>query len=387
MAQEIRARRSAVAAQPDDAERWGRYGMALDAHGLDAAAESAYEQAAALDPSEFRWPYFQAALLEATSLERAVELYRRALAVDDDYAPAHLRLAQALERLNRHDEARESYLRAQELDADNAFAPLGLGSLALRQGDVAAAIALLEQAYGLDPEIHATVSALANAYHRAGDTERGRRLAIEARDLPRITYQPDDLRAEIKEMAVDRRSYTRRAVVYRDVGQLDRALREAREARSLAPQDVQTLLLVAELEYRVGDFAAAESSAREALRLAPHRTDVRELLARVLYQRGALDEAAALAREVLADQEQPEHARAPGAGGGAARRRRRGDPASRARRRAAAAGDRVALRLGSTPDLGGASGAGTRPPAGAGGLGSGALRRPGPRSVSAARAR
>ncbi len=305
VAQEIRARHAAVLAQPVDGERWGRYGMALDAHGLDAAAEAAYKRAAELAPKEFRWPYFRAALLEATSLERAAELYRDALAIDDDYGPAHLRRAQALERLSRLEEARASYLRARELEPENAFAPLGLGSLALRRGDVAAATVLLEQAYALDPEIHATVSALANAYHRAGDTERGRRLAIEARDLPRITYQPDDLRAEIKEMAVDRRSFTRRAVVYRDVGQLDRALREAREARSLAPQDVQTLLLVAELEYRVGDFAAAESSAREGLRLAPHRTDVRELLARVLYQRGDLDEAVALAREVLADQEQP----------------------------------------------------------------------------------
>jgi tetratricopeptide (TPR) repeat protein len=304
VAQAIRARHAAVVAQPDDGERWGRYGMALDAHGLDTAAEAAYERAAALDPQEFRWPYFHAALLEATSLERGAELYRRALAIREDYAPAHLRLAQALERLNRRDEARRSYLRAQELDPDNAFAPLGLGSLALRQGDIAAAIALLEQAYGLDPEIHATVSALANAYHRAGETERGRRLAIEARDLPRITYQPDDLRAEIKEAAVDRRSYVRRAVVYRDVGQLDRALREARSARSLAPQDVQTVVLVADLEYRLGDFAAAETSAREALRLAPGRTDVLELLARVLFQRGALDEAAAVAEQVLAEQEQ-----------------------------------------------------------------------------------
>jgi Flp pilus assembly protein TadD len=94
-------------------------------------------------------------------------------------------------------------------------------------------------------------------------------------------------------------------VVYRDVGQLDRALREARSARTLAPQDVQTVLLVADLEYRSGDFGAAEASARDALRLAPARTDVRELLARVLYQRGSLDEAAALAEQVLGEQDEP----------------------------------------------------------------------------------
>jgi tetratricopeptide (TPR) repeat protein len=179
-----------------------------------------------------------------------------------------------------------------------------LGTIALRLGDVDGAIPLLERAHELDPDIHATVTALANAYHRAGDTARGRRLAMESRDLPRITYNQDDLRAEIKELAVDRRSYVRRAVVYRDVGQLDRALREAREARAVAPGDVQTELLVADLEYRTGDYAAAEASARAALRLAPDRVDVRELLARVLYQRGAVSEAETLARAVLAEQDQ-----------------------------------------------------------------------------------
>jgi len=299
VAQELRSRRAAVVAHPGDAESWGRFGMALDAHGIDPAAATAYERAAALDPDEFRWPYYQAALLEATSLEHAVEIYRRALAIRAGYAPAHLRLAQALERLGRRDEARQSFERAQQLEPDNPFAPLGLGSLALRAGDVSSAIALLERAYGLDPELHATVSALANAYLRAGDAARARRLALEARDLPRITYQHDELRAEIKDMAVDRRSHVRRAVTYRDVGQTDRALREARTARSVAPQDVQTVLLVADLEYRSRDYVAAEASAREAMRLAPDRNDVRELLARILYERGQVDEAATLAREVL----------------------------------------------------------------------------------------
>jgi tetratricopeptide (TPR) repeat protein len=304
VAEVIRQRRSAVLEEPRDGERWGRYGMVLDAHGLDVEAEAAYARASALDPSDFRWPYFHAALLEAASLDRAVEAYRRALAIRDDYAPAHLRLAKALELQNRDDEARSSYQRAAELDPEDAFAPLGLGSLALRGGETDAAIALLEHAYALDSGVHATVSALANAYHRDGDTERARRLAIEARGLPRITYQRDDVRAEIKELAVDRRSHVRRAVVYRDVGQLDRALREARSARTLATQDVQSVLLVADLEYRTGELAAAEASAREALRLAPARTDVRELLARVLYDRGALDEASAFAEQVLAEEDE-----------------------------------------------------------------------------------
>ena len=297
--QELRSRRAAVASVPDDGERWGRFGMALDAHGFELEAETAYQQAAALDPDQFRWPYFQAALVEARSLEGAVDLYRSALQVDADYGPAHVRLAQALERLGRHEEALRSYRRAQELDSDNPFPPLGLGSIALRRGEVAAAVAHLERAHELDAGIHATVSALANAYHRAGDTERGRRLATEARRLPRITYQPDDLRAEIKEAAVDRRSHVRRAVTYRDVGQLERALHEARSARARSPQDVQSQLLVADIEYRLRDFAAAEASAREALRLAPHRDDLRELLARVLYERGNFGEAVALAEVVL----------------------------------------------------------------------------------------
>src|SRR5262245_33553427 len=76
VAEEIRARGSAVLEEPEDGERWGRYGMVLDAHGLDVDAQVAYEHAADLDPSDFRWPYFRAALLEASSLERAVSVYR-----------------------------------------------------------------------------------------------------------------------------------------------------------------------------------------------------------------------------------------------------------------------------------------------------------------------
>src|SRR5262245_17579509 len=58
VAAEIRERRAAVLEEPEDGERWGRYGMVLDAHGHDVDAEAAYERAAALDPSDFRWPYF-----------------------------------------------------------------------------------------------------------------------------------------------------------------------------------------------------------------------------------------------------------------------------------------------------------------------------------------
>jgi tetratricopeptide (TPR) repeat protein len=303
--QEIRTRARAVAANPRDGRLWGRYGVALDAHGLEIEAEEAYRRAMDLDPDQIRWPYYLGALIEVRFPEQAVQFYERAVANDPAYAPAQIRLAQRLEQLGRDDEAERHYQRARELEPKNPFALLGLGSIALRRGDVETAVRHLELAYELDSTLHATVAALAQACHRAGRLDEARERAAQARSLPRITYQPDELRAEIKEAAVDRRSYVRRAVTYRDVGQFERALREARAGRARAPDDVQAQLLVADIEYRMGDYVAAEASARAALRLAPARCDIRELLALVLYERGGFDEAVELATGVLDEEESP----------------------------------------------------------------------------------
>ena len=166
--EKVRELRDLLAAEPLDAERWGRYGMVLEAHGFSDDARAAYTQANVLDSEEVRWVYYLAATFDSSAPQRAVDLYLRSIELDPAYAPAHVRVAQTLEKLARYDEARRHYERTTDLDRDNPFGPLGLGRIALRAGDSKAALRYLERAYRLSPEIHATVSALAQAYHRDG---------------------------------------------------------------------------------------------------------------------------------------------------------------------------------------------------------------------------
>ena len=161
--------------------------------------------------------------------------FERAIAIDPDYAPARIRFGELLEKLARFDQARAQLLAARRLDPKNAFAPLGLGRIELNAGRLAAALPLLEAAYALAPETRSVVATLSQAYFRAGQPDRARRLAEEARFLPRKTYRPDQRRAAVRNEAVDLRSYLHRANTLRDVGQLAEARREVETLLAIAP--------------------------------------------------------------------------------------------------------------------------------------------------------
>lgn len=288
-----------VQARPGSAVAWGRYGMVLEAHGFVDEARPAYRRAHELDGGEFRWPYYLAALYDSREPEVAVDWYRRAIALDSGYAPARIRLAQTLETLGRGGEAKGQYENAVKLDPQNPFGFLGLGRIALSRGDLDAAVQHLERAYAIDPRIQAVVATLAQAYHRSGKTELARRRGEEARELPRVNYRPDQRRVDVKNQAVDVRSYLRRSRAHRDRGELRKALEELRVAIGLAPELAEAQLAAAELHVLLGDPQSAVDSAFKALEASSELAGVHSLLAASLVQLQRFEEAVAHAREAL----------------------------------------------------------------------------------------
>ena len=94
----------------------GRLGMAYDVNRMHDAAMATYRQAEALDPKDFRWPYFRAHLIaEAAEHAQALEVLDQALATDSDYAPAWLWRGSWLLKAGRPDDAVEAFSRAQDL--------------------------------------------------------------------------------------------------------------------------------------------------------------------------------------------------------------------------------------------------------------------------------
>lgn len=93
--------------------------LAQDA-GKDALAIKQYDAALKTDPTFTSALYNKGIVLESGDLEAAVELYRRALAIDPKLAAAHMRLGFALVHLGKTDEAEEYLSSGVKLDPSMA---------------------------------------------------------------------------------------------------------------------------------------------------------------------------------------------------------------------------------------------------------------------------
>ena len=297
--QRIASLQADLRADPGNGDAWGRYGMVLEAHTFTDEAIAAYGRAHELSPRTFRWPYLFAALVDERSAADSLPLYRAALALDPDYAPARVRFAEALERTGQFDAANREYARAARLDPANAHAQAGLGRLALAAGDADAAVRHLSRARELAPENRSFAVTLAQAHARAGDRERGQRLAAAARSLGRINYRNDPVRSSVHDLALDARSYLRRANAHRVHGELDLAQRELRAGIDVDTSRPELHFALAEVLAASGDPGGSLAAARRAYELHPELEGVVPFLARALFQTGDLQSALATADEAL----------------------------------------------------------------------------------------
>ena len=297
--QRIASLQADLRADPGNGDAWGRYGMVLEAHTFTDEAIAAYRRAHELAPTTFRWPYLLAALVDERSAADSLPLYRAALALDPDYAPGHVRLAEALERTGQFDAANRGYAQAARLDAANAHAHAGLGRLALAASDTDAAVRHLSRARELAPENRSFAVTLAQAYARAGDRQRGQQLAAAARSLGRINYRNDPIRSSVQDLALDARSHLRRANAHRVHGELDLARRELRAGIEVDGERPELHFALAEVLAASGDPAGSLAAARRAHDLHPELEGVAPFLARALFQTGDFGPALAMAEEAL----------------------------------------------------------------------------------------
>ena len=299
----VRQRLTTLAADlragPENGEAWGRYGMTLEAHTFTAEAIAAYRQAHALSPRTFRWPYLLAALVDERSAAESLPLYRAALDLDPDYAPGRVRYAEALERAGRFDDAATEYERAARLMPANAHAHAGLGRLALAAGDPGGAARHLSRARDLAPENRSFAVTLAQAHARAGERDRAREIAAAARSLGRINYRNDPVRSSVHDLALDVRSYLRRANAHRVHGELEAAQRELRAGIAEDGSRPELHFALAEVLAASGDQPGSLAAARSAYDLHPELEGVTSFLARALFQSGDLNGALAMAEEAL----------------------------------------------------------------------------------------
>lgn len=154
------------------------------------------------------------------SLERAGELATRAIALDDQNAPAHALLAQVFRFQQDQDRAEQEATRAIELNPNNATSHAILGTLRVWAGQPEEALPPLELAVRLDPSpIAWSVVNLGLTYYLLGRYEDA--IALLDRYAGRFAEDPAPFAVQ--------------AAAYAQIGRLDEAAQAVARLKRISP--------------------------------------------------------------------------------------------------------------------------------------------------------
>ena len=208
--------------------------------------------------------------------EQALEFYEEALKLRPEFPEAEYQKAGALAALERMPEAEKSYRRAASLQPNWPLPHATLGLLLVRaEGRARDAEALLRRALELDAKGElgakklAVVATLADLRARAGDTREAlalwqRATALDERDTSLWVARGSVERAA-KDDAAALRSFSRaleiepahaearlrRAEIFFEAGQTERALEDARSSEAAAARDAKLGTLLSNLYARM----------------------------------------------------------------------------------------------------------------------------------------
>ena len=308
---------------PKLAEGFSFLGHLYHAFDLLDAAEVCYSNAHRGAPDDYRWLYFRGLIRHAQGrLEEARGDYETVIGLEPELYAVRIRLGRLLLALDRFEEAGEHFQKALDLDPQGgrAAALVGLGRVAERRGDGAAAESRFREALALDPESGAIRYALGQSLRRSGRIEESRpflgRIATED-----VAF-PDPVAAAIlqvrRAMAVEvvfdlaaAEDFAERdflGFVLTHVASapgagevLEQAVARVEEAGEVSPVAVgRVRFALAELLVRGQRSEAAVEQYTRALELDPDLVGARVGLGNALASKGEFAAAVALFDEALA---------------------------------------------------------------------------------------
>jgi predicted CXXCH cytochrome family protein len=230
------------------------------------------------------------------SIDRAIEMFRRAVAQDPSLANARYNLARALETAGQMSEARSEYEQAIPLRAQFPEAHYALANLLVKSGDPAPAVTHYQEAIRLRPVYAEAHSNLANVYADQGRVEEARAELEEALRVNPAFAEAHNNLARI--LASQRRiqeaiEHARRAVtlnanyaeghynlgrLLQETGAADTAIAEYRRAIEIRPDLAEAHLSLGQALGDTGRLDAAISEFRQVLRLRPGHPEAQKNL-------------------------------------------------------------------------------------------------------------
>ncbi|MCI0604445.1 tetratricopeptide repeat protein [bacterium] len=274
-----------VKANSSSAHSWGKLAMNLHVHDFKNEALLCYEKAAALNPSDFRWPYYRAMLLHDRGSEEALKYFEQSLNLRPNHFAGRVRYGQALLDSNRLEQAGREFVKALEINTNSSHAYVGLARISLSQNQVKDCGSLLQKAIQVNPRHGEAYGLLSEVYRRMNQHQKASAQLLISQQLPKITPLPDDLEMALIAEGVSSYWHDLRGRAALEKGDYALAEQELKKAAA-ASKDFsrQDTLGVAYLYQR--KYAEAAAAHKKALELNPKSTASMNNLAAALYEMG-----------------------------------------------------------------------------------------------------
>lgn len=247
---------AALRAAPDDADRWGVLGLALEANGATPAAKDAYGTATTLEAAHGRWWYHLARLRARDGdTEGALTAFDAAIARSPDYVPARWRRGLLL--LDRGDlaGAEAAFRVAVNLAPGDPAGATGLARVQLAGGRPAEAVETLDALLERAPAARYAYQVLATAYRA-----QGRGAEADEAAAAGVGGEPEFVDPWLDEMGAYRRGFAamlKEATALGMAGRYPEAIALLERLRSERPDD-------RELRTYLAGFYATAGRTREA---------------------------------------------------------------------------------------------------------------------------
>ena len=270
---------------------FGEMGQLYLVYDLLPPASACLQNAAELQPRNFRWRYLLGSAAEHLGqLEQAAAAYEQARALQPNDPATAVRLGRVYLELGQAEEARTHYQRALELPGAAAAARFGLGRLAFETDDPAAALQHFQAALRDQPRANSLHYHIALA-HRALGNDGASRAAMELRGEASVAFA-DPIAAQIKESATGIGAQLLLARVALAANALELAEQRFRQAVSDYPQSAAAMRSLASALEQMGRQAEAVMWYQQALGLSPDDARLQFHTGRLYNNEGRFDAAA-----------------------------------------------------------------------------------------------
>jgi tetratricopeptide (TPR) repeat protein len=247
---------NAVSEHPDSAEAWGKLAMNLDASDFNKESIIAYQEAAALDPTDFRWPYFCAISLSQAGSDESIQWFERAYKIKPDYVPLIINYGDVLFQHGKIDPAAEKYQEAIRYDAKTAHSYFGLAQIAFARGDLKMAHDQSQKAFESDSSFGEAYNLLATVCRRMNDANCAAQATAAAERLPKKSPLIDPVYAEVGAEGESSLWHRSRGSEYMKQKSYDTAIAEFQKALQIR-SDVQTREDLAQALSAAGKYSEA----------------------------------------------------------------------------------------------------------------------------------